>query len=65
MNNPAIPQKNISHRNSPAPLVRIDIRRLALLFVSEAPRSLDRTLQFQRYNNVSIRVAPCLLTPDS
>ena len=38
MNNPAIPQKNISHRNSPAPLVRIDIRCLALLFVSEAPR---------------------------
>ena len=44
MNNPAIPQKNISHRNSPPPPVRFDIRHCFVVCIG--------ALQFQRYNKM-------------
>ena len=59
MNNPAIPLKNISHRNSPAPLLRIDIRRPECLYRKLLASSAILTLQY----NVSIRVYS-LLTSD-
>ena len=41
MNNPAIPQKNISHRNSPPPPVRFDIRLYRCLYRSSAIPALQ------------------------